>query len=86
MREKIARAMYERIMVRVSHGARSQVDDVWVNQKPEYQADWLAAADAALDALLEPTEGMRSAAKFDYGHDAPCGAWESMVRAAREGK
>jgi hypothetical protein len=46
MREKIARAIHAKTL------------GVWELLDPIYQAAYLEQADAALDALMEPTEGM----------------------------
>jgi hypothetical protein len=82
MREKIARAIYEK---RNGAGARP-----WSTQPGTHRLPYLVDADAALDAMEEPTHEMLGAAS-DYSathqhslHGA--GYWEAMILAAKEGK
>lgn len=48
-----------------------------------YRADFDAAADAVLDALMEPTEGMLMAAADIDGMDMRL-EWRAMIQAAKE--
>lgn len=86
MREKIAKSIYER---RNGHGAKP-----WAHQSQAHRDPYLSDADAVLDALIEPTEGMIEAVEdHHYMGDRECPtcgggkpAFQAMVRAAKEGK
>lgn len=54
MREEIAKSIYER---RNGHGAKP-----WARQPQAHRDPYLSDAEAVLDALMEPTEGMMSSA------------------------
>lgn len=74
MREKMARAMYEAIIAPAKYFSGADVPPemcAWERWAPGFRARWLTAADAALDALLEPTEGMIEAAAEKVGLDRP---------------
>ena len=95
MREKMAREMYHRMIERSSYvilGAQDAARSMhaWEHQSAKLHEDWFAAADAALDALLEPTEGMIAAYDktpwpHDDGPEMP-DAYQNMIRAAKDGK
>lgn len=83
MREKIALAMGR----------------VVANTEVEPRGKWLEAADAVLDALMEPSERMinegfsealQCVTQTAYGAgitgDAAQAVWQAMIRAAKEGK
>lgn len=88
MREKIARALYKRTRNRI-HENRSV--RTWEDQSQEIRDDYLGEADTALDAVMDPTEGMRCAG-LDVigGHDMPPAAelktFQAMIQAAKDGK
>lgn len=74
MREKIARTIYEK---RNGNGCTP-----WRMQSGAHKVPYLSDAEAALDALIEPTEGMRSAA-----HSlADIHGYKLLIRSARGGK
>lgn len=88
MREKMARAMYE---------SQDNLDlkPSWDNTGEMTKGIWFREADAALDALMEPTEAMKQAGTgylrlAGYAGTDPDGVAEftmaRMIRAAREGK
>ena len=52
MREKMARAMCEKAREQGSRGVK------WEDISGGHRREWLGIADAALDALLKPTEGV----------------------------
>lgn len=82
MREKMARAI-----LRVSEDYDCEWDDLTAIG----QSNFLAAADAALAALEEPTEAMLCGARdwavakygIGIGNDAADGCWRAMIGAAK---
>lgn len=103
MREKIAKALaaqyWDRMfrsdaeIARLTYpaGKEAFLDERW----------WLYAsdADAVLDVLMEPTEGMREMGDHAYNLTGICGSlapstsyehtefiWQAMIQAAKEGK
>ncbi len=81
MREKMARAMYES----APHSRWSAVNAP-VKMRPE---DFFAAADAALNAMVEPTEGMYealSATDIIWKNQTSLNVWQNYIRAALAGK
>lgn len=102
MREKMARAMYHAVIVRSRYVILDAKDvtltvHAWELQSQALHDDWLAAVDAGLDALMEPTEEMVEAAAEVIGNDRPehhgfsdqhlaIVGHDSMIRAAKEGK
>lgn len=79
MREKIARAIYEK---RNGRGAVS-----WAHRPASHREPYLLDADAALGALAEPTPSMKAAAakvvgNYDLAHEA----FVQAIRAAKGGK
>lgn len=77
MREKMARAM-------------CKLDGRILGDHDTNTAWYFERVDAALDALMEPTEGMVSAYDktgwpHDDGPEMPL-AYQNMIRAAKEGK
>lgn len=63
--------------------------DGWYwDDMPPYREGYLAIADAALDALKEPTEGMLNRGVDVVGRtpDETREIWQVMVRAAKDGK
>lgn len=84
MREQMARAIF---MVTHSH---SDWDSILFRTD---RADSFAQADAALDALMEPTEGMVESFDCYVANTSGCqcgldsrGAYSAMIRAAKDGK
>lgn len=79
MREKIARAMA------TERGIHPDAYHMGHPEKLQEWRLWLPYVDVALDALMEPTEGMMEAAlnKLDYDRDE---IWDVFIKAAREGK
>lgn len=78
MREKIARGMHTK--ARETMTRLPDFDDLPDISK--LQA--LEMADAALDALMEPTEGMLEAEAREFGANTNC--LQVMIRAAKDGK
>lgn len=81
MRERIARA----IVADDFNGDSTVYDDMGANM----QANFLANADAVLDAMLEPTEEMCVAGletNTRFGPRAMGAIFRAMIRAAKEGK
>ncbi len=81
MREKMARAMYES----APHSRWAAVNAP-VKMRPE---DFFAAADAALNAMLEPTDDMYealSATDILWKNQTSQGVWQTYIRAAVAGK
>lgn len=75
MREKIARALYEATPFNLTEGPYERQSDL-------YKRNCLLLADAALYALMEPTEGMRNAA-----HSlADIHGYKILIQAAKDGK
>lgn len=60
MRERLARAIYQ---ARNGHGAKP-----WAHQPKAHQEPYLTDADAVLDELMTPTEGMEDDAD-EHVHD-----------------
>ena len=88
MREKIARAMFDSNVTEVAAWRKENkipdqgnVEGDWLEFKDEY----LRRTDAALDTLMEPTEGMQDAALVD-AEMSFLRAYIAMIRAAKEGK
>jgi hypothetical protein len=90
MREKIARALFDRHWSALPEGSRP----AWPGDDGGDYWEWLA--DAVLDALMDPDEGMREAGKaaFLYGarrdpasdFSVACGdIFTAMLTAARSG-
>lgn len=78
------RTMRERIAARLAKLQWSGAD--FYSWQEEYQADFLAKADAILDELREPTEAMEEAAKpfrKGVGEGAKC-LWQAMIDAAKQ--
>ena len=80
MREKMARAMHDRM------NARFGTDSVWDSAEQSVKDKFLDYADAALDALMEPTEGMIMASGDWQLAVSITDTWAAMIRAAKEGK
>jgi hypothetical protein len=84
MREKIARAMCWKNQM--DPDAKSHINgNAW------HWEDYLPDADAALDALMEPTDEMQNSGFAEYGPGAydvagPETIFKAMIRAAKEGK
>lgn len=95
MREKIARALWDSREARMPKFTRRDPDDM-----DRTTGAWqivMDDADAVLEAMREPTEGMMAAAKGalnlhdlrpDYAsnsHEAATDCWQVMIDAAKEG-
>lgn len=78
MREKIARSLYEATPFKETEGGYDR-------QSPAYQRMCLLLADAVLDALMAPTEGMVEAMDEHSGTIAPECAYQAGIQAARDG-
>jgi hypothetical protein len=80
MREKIARAMCWKNQM--DPDAKSHINgNAW------HWEDYLPDADAALDALMEPTAAMQMDGAVEFAkHSDSVRAFTSMIRAAKEGK
>lgn len=81
MRERIARGIYEK---RNGVGAAP-----WAIRSNAHKEPYLMDADAALDALMEPTEGMIGAFHRMCDDNGTClvkPGFQAMIRAAQEGK
>lgn len=93
MREKMARAIHDTVP---RHFPRDVAVRPWEDEPPRVREPLLAVADAVLDALLEPTEGMIEfgidAAKTAADHyerissSAIKTAFQAMIQAAKDGK
>jgi len=79
MREKIARAIY--------HGTPR--NKPWEQLSAYKRGQYVREADAVLDALKEPTEGMVDAGWDNLPDDesrfSPSNIFEAMIQAARDG-
>lgn len=75
MREKIARAIAKKL----------RVPD-YVIPDPYWFDQYLSLADAALEAMREPTDEMIEAGQRHSMNGGPKDRWEAMIDAAREGK
>ena len=81
MREKLARAL---LAWEYGHDVGGEMEDFWWDRHGERYLDM---ADAALDALMEPTAGMLMDGAVEYVKHSDAGrAFISMIRAAKEGK
>ena len=83
MREKMARAMYGRKTVMPNGEMHLMKKKPWEQLHSSTRARYLYDADAALDALLEPTEGMHDAARWN---EEGLEKYMAAIRAAKEGK
>lgn len=75
MREKMAQAIADRLGIKLG--------------EPMHDKSITQCIDAALDALMEPTDGMRatiSVADIPKEENIAVGAYRQMLRAAKEGK
>jgi hypothetical protein len=95
MREKMARAGYERAVKSSVFRFPNDGDILqmslhsWENQSSALKEDWLAVVDAQLEALMEPTDGMIASGDDEMPLDPSCGGkfvFLAMIRAAKEGK
>lgn len=94
MLEKVAAAQYERMMAlmrtRFPLAPESEAriaDETWETCGDETRRYWRAATEAGLTALLTPTTGiMGELHNYTDDYDAPLYIWQSMIRAALEGK
>jgi len=91
MREKIARALYDTEENQVQEPGQKWRSMRLDEESDEDQQRYYEMADAALDALMEPTEGMWTEGFKEYGPGAydvsdPENVFVSMIRAAKEGK
>lgn len=91
MRERMARAMFET-------SDTSAIGHTWESISEQHMLNYLEEADAALDALMEPTDGMIATGANAVAETI--GAWidpadrkiiapvvfAAMISAAREGK
>lgn len=78
MREKMARAIHA-----LDH---QDSTPAWDDLEDWDRAHYLAQADAALDALMEPTEPMFCAAQGWPDAVMITDVWQAMLRAAKVGK
>lgn len=97
MREKIAMRLFEQNGLK--HADLSTLDQSW-RDSPQYHDLFLRQADAVLDALMEPTEGMKEKGAYgpttlSYGdedsfyyvsEDDAGEIFSSMIEAAKEEK
>lgn len=91
MREKLARAIYDSEGNQVQEPGQKWRPMRLDEEPAEDQQRYYEAADAVLDALMEPTEGMQEEGFKQYGSGAydvssPEVVFTSMIRAAKEGK
>jgi len=80
MREKIARKAYV-----VLHGSKAPEDMSVPYASASKIGKAYKVADAVLDALMEPTEGMVAAMDEHSGTIAPECAYQAGIQAARDG-
>lgn len=92
MREQMAKAAFERMMKIMAElypaGALGGVivDERWETTSAKTRENWLLAQDAALDAMLHPTEEMIDAGVYAMGRNNLRDGWDAIIRAARDGK
>ena len=92
MREKIARAVWERrrAFALTSAGiVLERFDEQWGDTNAAEANDIYGEVDAVLDALMEPTEGMLGAFHQMCDDNGSClvkPGYQAMIIAAKEGK
>lgn len=92
MREKMAKAAFERMaaIMRQRYPARDEsliTDETWETTGPQMRLNWLAAIDAALAALRDPTPEMIQAGEritdgYYSADDDFKNGWQAAVDAA----